>query len=317
VRSLRLAVLAVLAALAALPAAAGAAPPAVELTAPDPCVAGSCVATVTAPVAAGQALLLEVDWRHAGPAAEGFAPDVTVPCVALSLPAPACSATSPVLAGPRAGTVAVRITGSDGVPAYASRALRVVRPGADPEALCEPRRAAETCGPGHGRRTPGGGEKVSHRGWPAITGILWQVRGSHDASRTGGPRNDELLGHHGSDVIGGEGGRDVLWGDWDPRNNPTRQHDRLDGGAGDDWIYSSHGRNAIRGGAGNDYVWAYYGTGTIDCGPGRGDIARIRLESPYRVRNCERIRNFCGHGSKPGGGCYKPGENPASRRRVG
>ncbi len=125
--------------------------------------------------------------------------------------------------------------------------------------------------------------------------------------------NDELLGHHGNDVIRGAGGRDVLWGDWDPRNHPSRQRDRLDGGSGNDWLYSSHGRNTIRGGRGNDYVWAYYGKGTIDCGPGRRDTARVRLNGPYRVRNCERIRNFCAFGSKPGGGCYKPGERPSKR----
>ena len=28
------------------------------------------------------------------------------------------------------------------------------------------------CGPGNGRQTVGGGEKVSHKGWPRITGVL-------------------------------------------------------------------------------------------------------------------------------------------------
>jgi Ca2+-binding RTX toxin-like protein len=85
--------------------------------------------------------------------------------------------------------------------------------------LCEPRRSGESCGPGNGRRTPGGGEKVSHKGWPAITGILWKVDHSRDTRKVGGGANDELLGHHGSDRISGAGGNDVLWGDWDPRNN--------------------------------------------------------------------------------------------------
>ncbi len=34
----------------------------------------------------------------------------------------------------------------------------------------------------------------------------------------------------------------------------------------------------------------------------------------YRVRNCETIKHFCAFGEKPGGGCYKPGENPNARR---
>lgn len=183
---------------------------------------------------------------------------------------------------------------------------------ADP---CLPHRAGENCGPGNGRQTPGGGEKVSHVGWPAITGILWQViapAGTH--RKTGGPRNDELLGHHGDDTMDGGAGRDVLWGDWDPTGQPTSQHDVLRGGAGADWLYSGHGSNTIQGGPGNDHVWAYYGRGTIDCGPGF-DTLRIRIGAPFAARNCERIKNFCAFGSKPGnqGGCYRPGERPRAR----
>ena len=179
--------------------------------------------------------------------------------------------------------------------------------------LCGPRRAGEQCGPGNGRATPGGGEKVTHQGWPAVTGILWKVLDSRGHRKRGGPDNDELLGHHGSDRISGRGGKDIVWGDWNPSNNNTWQHDILRGGDGNDWIYSSHGYNTITGGRGRDYIWAYYGRGTIDCGPGAHDTARVKLANGYRIRNCERIRNFCGHGSKPGGGCYKPGEKPAER----
>lgn len=148
------------------------------------------------------------------------------------------------------------------------------------------------CGPGLGRRTAGGGGtgKVSHAGWPAITGVLAIV---DDAGRTvaGGDANDELLGGHGDDDLRGGPGRDVLWGDQHPTGNTTRQHDRLDGGPGRDFLYSSHGTNVIAGGAGNDMVWAYYGHGTINCGPG-DDLARVRMNHAYRVRNCERIRHF-------------------------
>lgn len=184
-------------------------------------------------------------------------------------------------------------------------------PAADP-ADCGPIRSGERCGPGNGRRTSGGGGKVSHRGWPAITGFLWMVHDSRNHRRTGGSANDELLGHHGSDLISGAGGNDVIWGDWDPRGNGPRQRDVLQGGPGRDWIYSSHGHNRISGGDGNDRVWAYYGRGTIDCGPGGGDLVRVRMVNSYRVRNCERVRNFCAFGSRPGGGCYKPGERRAA-----
>ena len=103
----------------------------------------------------------------------------------------------------------------------------------------------------------------------------------------GGPLNDELLGHHGNDVIHGRGGRDVIWGDWEQAGNNEVQRDRLYGGAGDDWIYSSHGHNTIRAGGGNDVVWSFYGRGTVDCGPGN-DAIRIRYSNEYRFRNCER-----------------------------
>lgn len=190
----------------------------------------------------------------------------------------------------------------------ASVATGTPRPAPD---ACGQAKAGEQCGPGNGRRTAGGGEKVSHAGWPAITGILWLVLDAGDHHRVGGPANDELLGHHGDERLEGGGGKDVLWGDWDPVGNSTRQHDVLEGGPGDDWLYSSHGANTLRGGAGDDYVWAYYGHGRIDCGPG-SDTLRIRLSAPYQVTNCERVKNFCSFGSKPGnaGGCYKPGERP-------
>jgi hypothetical protein len=184
----------------------------------------------------------------------------------------------------------------------------------EPEDLCTPHRSNEQCGPGNGRRTVGGGDKVPHKGWPAITGILWKVLGSHDARKTGGSDNDELLGHHGSDRISGAGGRDVIWGDWNPRNNTSRQRDLLRGGAGDDWIYPSHGSTRVDAGPGKDYVWAYYGRGVIDCGPGR-DTARVRLETAFRVRNCERVLHFCAFGSDGKGGCKKPGEARARVRR--
>lgn len=184
----------------------------------------------------------------------------------------------------------------------------------DPEEVCGPRRRGEQCGPGNGRKTPGGGEKVTHKGWPSVTGVLWKVLDNGGHRKIGGSDNDELLGHHGSDRIAGAGGKDIIWGDWDPRNNNTWQRDILRGGTGNDWLYSSHGHNRIDGGAGRDYIWAYYGRGTIDCGPGNQDTVRVRLDNDYRIKNCERLKNFCGHGSKPGGGCYKPGEKPTARR---
>jgi Ca2+-binding RTX toxin-like protein len=178
---------------------------------------------------------------------------------------------------------------------------------------CLPRQPNVDCGPGNGRTTAGGGDKVPHTGWPAVTGILWKVLDSTGRAKVGGLANDELLGHHGSDRLDGGPGHDIIWGDWDPRNNNGRQRDRLSGGPGNDWLYPSHGRTVVRGGSGRDYVWAFYGRGTIDCGPGR-DTARVRLHGPWKVRNCERILDFCAHGSDGHGGCLRPGEKRTARR---
>ena len=178
--------------------------------------------------------------------------------------------------------------------------------------LCGAAQSGETCGPGNGRKTPGGGDKVSHKGWPAVTGVFWQVKATHDARLVGADLNDELLGHHGSDTVIGGRGNDILWGDWDPRDNNGRQRDVLTGGSGNDWIYPSHGRTTVRAGKGNDRVWAYYGRGTIDCGPGR-DVARVRTNRAFKLKRCEVVRHFCAHGSDGRGGCLRPGER---RRRL-
>lgn len=200
------------------------------------------------------------------------------------------------------------------------------RPGDDKgpgpgSALCGERSAGVQCGPGNNRRTAGGGDtgNVPHadgagRRWPAVSGILWKVLDSGDRTKQGGADNDELLGHHGDETLVGGRGDDILWGDWDPHGNSKRQHDVLSGGAGNDWLYPSHGRSSVRGGAGRDYVWAFYGKGKIDCGPGK-DIVRVRRNGAFTTRNCETIQHFCAFGSAPGGGCRKPGGARASRRR--
>ena len=180
------------------------------------------------------------------------------------------------------------------------------------EAICGAPRSQETCGPGNGRQTRGGGKKVSHKGWPAITGILWQVQHNRGSSMVGSTLDDELLGHHGSDRIDGGEGRDVIWGDWDPKNNNGRQKDTLIGGPGNDFIYPSHGKTTVTAGDGNDYIWAFYGKGKIDCGPGK-DRVRVRLNKAFRLKNCETITHFCQFGSNGKGGCLKPGETKSKK----
>ena len=135
--------------------------------------------------------------------------------------------------------------------------------------------------------------------------------------KDGGPLNDELLGHHGSDRLAGGAGHDIIWGDWDPVANSSSQRDVLDGGPGNDWLYPSHGRSIVKGGSGADYVWAYYGTGTIDCGPGR-DTVRVRTNGAFKLSNCEVVRHFCSNGSDADGNCLSPSGRPvAVSRRTG
>ena len=245
-----------------------------------------------------------------------------------------CEAQSPVFRQAGTSTVAVRITDADGTQSYASRPLQVLplskqqlatrRPsrggseidtgrGGGGFALCNNTPPNIKCQPGGGRQTPGGGALVSHKGWPRITGVFWQVTDSTGRKKTGGVDNDELLGHHGSDQLYGAGGKDVLWGDWDPQNNNTRQKDVLRGGAGNDFIYPSHGTTRAYGGPGNDYIWAFYGKGTIDCGSGF-DTVRVRMNGAFKLRNCEKVGHFCQFGADGNGGCKKPGEAAEPRR---
>lgn len=287
-----------------------------------PCVAGTCTLTVTYDTTAlRDPVVVGVTWD----AADGRAADPLVDelqTCAPTEPVP-CTFTSPVLRSAGTQVVALRVIapGDDDGP-VATQSLAAVAPiggvggpGASPlrPDLCANLPDGVQCRPGGGARTPGGGEKVSHRGWPAITGIVWKVLDGTGHRKQGGRDNDELLGHHGDDALLGGPGRDVLWGDWDPKDNTARQRDLLDGGPGDDHLYPSHGASVVQGGAGNDRVWAYYGRGTIDCGPGR-DVARIRLHSAFRVRNCEVIQHFCGHGADGRGGCLKPSVRAAVER---
>jgi hypothetical protein len=323
----------VLLAIAAGPGTAHAAPSAgFDLRASRPCVAGECRALLTYDIAGLLAAVkVEVDW-DARDSPGGFQPDVQLDC-APALPEDLdyeplpCEANSPVFRVPGTAQVAVRVTDTvDGTQATATQPLvvaaargsKVPVPGERGSTLdlCAPRQAGVQCGPGNGRKTAGGGDKVPHNGWPAVTGILWKVLDSTGRKKVGGDDNDELLGHHGSDRVFGREGHDILWGDWDPKGNTPRQRDVLAGGPGNDWLYPSHGRNTINGGAGNDYVYAYYGKGKIDCGPGR-DSARVRTNGAYSVRNCEKIKHFCAHGEDGEGNCLSPSGKPVptARRR--
>jgi RTX calcium-binding nonapeptide repeat (4 copies) len=106
-------------------------------------------------------------------------------------------------------------------------------------------------------------------------------------SRSG---HNELLGGHGSDTIYAGPWGDVLWGDYKPSGQNSTQVDRMFGGPGKDFIYASHGVNAIAGGGGRDWIKAHFGHGSIDCGGGRDTLfVSRRAQRHYAIANCERI----------------------------
>ena len=149
------------------------------------------------------------------------------------------------------------------------------------------------------------GSCASHKYWPRMEKSDVQKAPKRGGTLQGTSGNDELLGWHGSDTIHGGAASDVIWGDFDPRNNSATQRDTIYGEDGNDFIYSSHGYNRIEGGAGNDAISAHYGHGIINCGPGRDiyHVPRTR-KGNWKIKNCEKVdrrseRQRGGLGLKP------------------
>ncbi len=102
--------------------------------------------------------------------------------------------------------------------------------------------------------------------------------------------HNELLGGHGNDTITGGHTGDVLWGDYKPSGQPTTQLDHLNGGAGRDFIYASHGLNFIDTGPGSDVVHAHFGHGRIRCHSARTVVFISHRSRPhYQLTGCRRI----------------------------
>jgi hypothetical protein len=133
--------------------------------------------------------------------------------------------------------------------------------------------------------------KTSHAGWPQIDGALKMHRSDVSGVMRGRlAQHNELLGGHGSDKIFAGNAGDVIWGDYKEGGQPTNQVDRLNGGAGNDFIYASHGTNFIDTGAGRDVVHAHFGQGRIRCGsPETIVFLSHRSRAHYRLVGCSRI----------------------------
>ncbi len=133
---------------------------------------------------------------------------------------------------------------------------------------------------------------TSHAGWPPILRQNEQInRNSLNETLTAHPGvHNELLGGNGNDtIIGGDAG-DVLWGDYLPGNQPTTQVDTITAGAGNDFIYASHGTNIISTGAGKNVVHAHFGRGRITCGSSSDIVYLSHKSKPdYKLIGCKHI----------------------------
>jgi hypothetical protein len=133
---------------------------------------------------------------------------------------------------------------------------------------------------------------ANHEGWPNTTHHVGHPNNESGTMRGLDGQHNMLLGGNGNDTIwaGDEG--DVIWGDSHPSGQPESQRDYLHGGAGEDWLYASHGYNEIWTGAGNDHVALVYGFGTVNCdGPGLKTLVMRFLPANrhYKLVGCKHI----------------------------
>jgi Ca2+-binding RTX toxin-like protein len=133
---------------------------------------------------------------------------------------------------------------------------------------------------------------TSHAGWPVILRQNEQInRTSANETLTGhqGVHN-ELLGGNGNDTLIAGNIGDVLWGDYMPGTQSTTQRDTIVGGAGNDFIYASHGINTISTGGGTNVVHAHFGRGTIRCGSPTDIVYLSHKSRPdYKLIGCKHI----------------------------
>jgi len=132
---------------------------------------------------------------------------------------------------------------------------------------------------------------ASHAGWPRDE-CLKMDKGPAGLSHTLvglAHVHNWLLGGYGNDtIVGGDAG-DVIWGDYQPAGQLESESDHLHGGAGNDWIYASHGFNEIWTGAGDDHLLLVYGHGTVYCnGPGVKTFVMRYLPQnrPWKLVGC-------------------------------
>jgi Ca2+-binding RTX toxin-like protein len=112
----------------------------------------------------------------------------------------------------------------------------------------------------------------------------------------GGRGNDCIEGRTGGDNISGALGNDKLYGSSGKDHlNGGPGTDYMSAGFGNDSLNGAFGRDTAIGGSGRDFInvaTAGPAAKRVDCGPGRGDVARITNNERRRVKGCERVAVF-------------------------
>ena len=112
----------------------------------------------------------------------------------------------------------------------------------------------------------------------------------------GGRGNDCIEGRTGGDNISGALGNDRLYGSSGKDHlNGGPGTDYMSAGSGNDSLNGAFGKDTALGGSGRDFInvaTAGPAAARVDCGSGKGDVARINNNERKRVRNCERVAVF-------------------------
>ncbi len=294
----------------------------------NPCVAGRCTLTLDyfsgefdETATTDQSVTVDVDWDHPGAPSSHFVTDASARCGFDGFDATGCSLHSPVIETVGRYSVAVRITPADGASMYSSQSVNVVTnvvTGDHPPPL---RKASHDGWPNidgmllintHDGNRPldaRGGQDPFDRADPSYRcddehdnqGCFLVAGACQPGPKTntclGDPvvprhsrRHNELLGAHGSDTIHAGDAGDVIWGDYKPTGQPRSQRDKLFGGRGRDFIYTSYGVNIVHTGGGPDVVHAHDGSGDIFC-DSAATVVYMSHQSHrrYRLHGCRNV----------------------------
>ena len=294
----------------------------------NPCIAGRCTLSLEYEPGDGS-VTVAVDWTHTGAASSGFHADDSVQCDGRGDDDPSgrsrrtsqCGLQSPPMEFVGRNVVAIKVTGDGGGVKYAGKSVTVVTnivAGAHPAPI---RKASHVGWPtinglllinkldGSRPLDARGGEDPFDRQDPTykcdgdhnyqgcflISGACLPGPGSNSCkddpvNPLHSVKHNELLGAHGSETIHAGDAGDVIWGDYKPTGQPRSQRDRLFGGNGRDFIYTSWGHNEVHTGGGADIIHAHDGGGDIYCdSPNAIVYMSHSSRKHYVLHNCPTV----------------------------